>query len=300
MMELTKEELIKLSRLAVDSALEAGRFIASRSGEDITVEYKDGGDHIASQVVTEVDLGSNAIIEERLTPSLEEYDIALLTEETVDDLGRLEKRAFWCVDPLDGTLSFTESVSGYSVSIALVSREGVPLIGVIYNPVTKNLYSAVRGQGAGLNGRPWSPDLDPPYQGRCLTAVFDPSMDGSCGNYALIMKRLEAIAEKMGLSGVETMHMGGAVVNACRVLENPPACYFKFPKTADGGGSLWDFAASACIYYELGAIATDFHGRELELNRRESTFMNHRGAMYATSNELAGEIRRLMTGIEKG
>ncbi|MBE9536512.1 MAG: inositol monophosphatase [Proteobacteria bacterium] len=291
-MPLSSEDLIKLSRLAIDSALEAGRFIASRSGENITVEHKEGGDHIASQVVTEVDYQSNDIIIEGLSPSCKEYDLALLTEEGADDLRRLEKPAFWCVDPLDGTLSFTESVPGYSVSIALVSRQGVPLIGVIYNPVTRKLYSAVRGQGAMLDGERWRPDLSPPYTGRPLTAVFDPSMEESCANYAVIMERLEVIAEKMGLSGVQTMHRGGAVVNACRVLENSPACYFKFPKPADGGGSLWDFAASACIYNELGAIATDFHGEALELNRAESTFMNHRGVMYATSKELAVEVRQ--------
>ncbi len=291
-MQLSSEELLKLSECAIDAAVEAGRLIASRSNEKITVEHKEGGDHIASQVVTEVDYQSNAIIIDRLSPTCGDYDLALLTEEGADDLRRLEADAFWCVDPLDGTLSFIESVPGYSVSIALVSRQGIPLIGVIYNPVTKKLYSAVRGQGAMLNGESWKPDLDPPYTGRPLTAVFDPSMEESTDNYAVIMKRLEVIAEKMGLSGVQTMHRGGAVVNACRVLENSPACYFKFPKPADGGGSLWDFAASACIYNELGAVATDFQGEALELNRVESTFMNHRGVMYATSQELASEIRR--------
>lgn len=293
-MPFTSHELKTLSGLAIDAALEAGRFIASRSDEKITVKLKEGGDHIASQVVTEVDLQSNDIIIEGLSPTCEEYGLALLTEEGGDDLKRLEAHAFWCVDPLDGTLSFTESIPGYSVSIALVSREAVPLIGVIYNPVTKNLYSAIKGQGACLNGKAWSPDLKPSYEGRPLTAVFDPSMDESDHNYAVIMERLELIAEKMGLTGVQTMHMGGAVVNACRVLENAPAFYLKFPKPQDGGGSLWDFSSSACIYNELDAVATDYHGGPLELNRAQSTFMNHRGVMYATSCELASEIRREM------
>jgi fructose-1,6-bisphosphatase/inositol monophosphatase family enzyme len=46
-------------------------------------------------------------------------------------------------------------------------------------------------------------------------------------------------------------------------------------------GSIWDFAATACIYQELGLLATNFEGGRLELNRREGTFMNHEGIFYA-------------------
>ena len=296
-MALSPADLKRLTESAVEAALHAGRLIASRSGGKIEVEHKEGGDSLASQVVTEVDYESNAIIIDKLYPTCGEFGIALLTEETGDDGKRLDKEAFWCVDPLDGTLSFTESIPGYSVSIALVSREGEPLIGVICNPVTKRLYSAIRGEGARLDGAPWRPDLKPRYEGRPLTAVFDPSHEES-EEYEEILVRLEALAERMGLTGLKTMKRGGAVVNACRVLENGPACYFKFPKAQDGGGSLWDFAASACLYKELGAVATDFEGRPLELNRAESTFMNHRGVMYATDSALAEAIREEMGKVK--
>ena len=137
-MPLSAHDLMALSKCAIDAATEAGRLIANRSNEPIRVNRKEGGDSLASQVVTEVDLQSDAIIVKRLLPTCDQYGIALLTEESDDDKGRLEHDAFWCVDPLDGTLSFTESIPGYSVSIALVSRQGTPLIGVIYNPVTKS------------------------------------------------------------------------------------------------------------------------------------------------------------------
>ena len=289
-MPLLADDLRALSGFAIDAAFEAGRLIANRTGKNITVEHKEGGDSLASQVVTEVDYESNAIIIERLHPTCEKFGIALLTEEDGDDGKRLEAEAFWCVDPLDGTLSFIESKPGYSVSIALVSREGAPLIGVIYNPVTKKLYSAVKGEGALLDGASWKPDLKPAYEGRPLTAVFDPSHEESV-DYEEIVERLATLAKGMGLSGLKTMHRGGAVVNACRVLENAPACYFKFPKPQEGGGSLWDFAASACLYNELGAIATDYKGQPLELNRAESTFMNHRGVIYATDHDLVVKLK---------
>ena len=55
----------------------------------------------------------------------------------------------------------------------------------------------------------------------------------------------------------------------------------KFPKKEIGGGSIWDFAATACIYQELGLTATNFGGGRLDLNRKDGTFMNHEGVFYA-------------------
>ena len=291
-MPLSAGDLLALSECAIQAALEAGRLIASRSKGPINVQQKEGGDSLASQVVTEVDLASEAAIVKWLSPSCEQYDIALLTEEVVDDLGRLESDAFWCVDPLDGTLDFIESTPGYSVSIALVSNSGLPLIGVVYDPVTETLYSAVKGQGAYLNGQPWRLDSSSPVEGKPLTLLCDRSLVER-SDFRQLLDHFESMTERLGLSGLRTLHKGGAVMNACRVLENRPACYFKFPKPEAGGGSLWDFAATACLFSELGAIATDFHGEPLELNRAESTFMNHRGVIFATDNELALEVRRL-------
>jgi len=50
----------------------------------------------------------------------------------------------------------------------------------------------------------------------------------------------------------------GAAINAMQVLDNPPGFYFKFPKPQEGGGSLWDFAASAAIFNECGAVRLRF------------------------------------------
>ena len=81
-------------------------------------------------------------------------------------------------------------------------------------------------------------------------------------------------------------------MNACGVLTTPPACYFKQPKPS-GGGSLWDFAATACLFAEAGAIATDVHGGPLDLNRADSTFLNHRGVLFATDETLAHQLRTI-------
>ena len=67
-------------------------------------------------------------------------------------------------------------------------------------------------------------------------------------------------------------------------------CRFKFPRKEEGGGALWDFAATACLYGEAGAVATNIHGGPLDLNRADGTWMNHEGVLFATSSAIAARI----------
>lgn len=290
-MHLSKQDLDDLLPCAVAAAKEAGAFIQASAASDIKVQHKSGGSNIAAQVVTEVDLHADALITAALLPTCARYDLALLTEESTDDHARLEKGAFWSVDPLDGTLAFIESRPGYSVSIGLVARDGTPLLGVVYNPVTEILYSAVRGQGAQRQGSPWQPTTTA-LQDRPFTLVFDRGFDQR-DYYARVSAALDELADRHGFSAVQTLEGDGAAMNAIQVLENPPGCYFKFPKPQQGGGSLWDFAASAAIFTACGAVTCDFYGQPLELNRADSTFMNHRGVVYVSDAALVEAIRGL-------
>jgi len=242
-------------------------------------------------VVTEVDLMSQSAILDVLKPTCEQYDLALLSEESPDDRSRLEKDAFWCVDPMDGTLCFVEGTPGYAVSIGLTARSGEPLIGVVFDPVEQVLYHAVSGVGAFRNGEPFKVDADV-SKGSVLSLVSDSGFVHHT-RFNEIMAGLETIACDLGLDGVESQFQGGAAMCSCWVMERPPACYFKFPKSEDGGGSLWDYAATACIAQEAGAVAVDSFGNPLDLNRPDSTYMNHRGMIYATDATLARRIAKL-------
>ena len=101
-----------LAESAVVAARTAGRIISRYSNQEIEVAHKDGGHTYASQVVTEVDRKAQDAILEILNPSCDEYDFALLTEESEDDHSRFQKDYFWCIDPLDGTLPFTKKETG--------------------------------------------------------------------------------------------------------------------------------------------------------------------------------------------
>lgn len=269
-------DLSKLNDIAIKAALSAGKVIQKYMNDEISVKKKKGGASYASQVVTLVDKECETAILTHLLPSCDEFDLALLTEETEDDGSRFEKDFFWCVDPMDGTLSFINKQPGFSVSIALIAKDGTPYIGVVYDPSTDTLYHAIKGSGAFKNGSPWECRNTNEH----LSYVTDRKLKDT-PRAVEIENLLNENAKKLNLNGLKEIAGAGAVLNGMLVLENGPACMFKFPKNESGGGSIWDYAATACIYQELGLPATNFVGGRLDLNRKESTFMNHEGVFYA-------------------
>jgi len=253
-------DLILLTNIAIKAALSAGKVIQKYMNEDVLVEKKQGGTSYASQVVT---------------PTCDEFDIALLSEETEDDGSRFEKDFFWCIDPMDGTLAFINKRPGFSVSIALIAKDGTPCIGVVFDPSTDTLYHAIKGKGAFKNGSPWEIKNTNDH----LTYVTDRKLKDT-PRAAEIEQLLNENVEKLNLTEVKEIDGSGSVLNGILVLENGPACMLKFPKKETGGGSIWDFAATACIYQELGLPATDFEGEKLDLNKKGGTFMNQAGVFY--------------------
>ncbi len=291
------DSLTHLTELATTAALAAGRVINAHRDKAVAVQTKAIGTSLAGQVVTEVDHKAQAAILELLGPSCREFDLALLAEESKDDGARHLKPAFWCIDPMDGTLPFIQGIPGFSVSIALVARDGAPLIAVVFDPVSGTLYRATRGQGAWKDDQPIRiPPLD---RSQPLILRTDFSFERHLWLGAT-RHGLERIAEEMGLHGAEIRFRTGAVLNACEILETPHVCYFKFPRRSENGGSLWDYAASACLFAEAGGIATDIFGQAMELNRTGSTFMNHRGVLYASEPTLAERVVALHRELAQG
>jgi myo-inositol-1(or 4)-monophosphatase len=285
-------DLIQLQDAAVHAARQAGAVILELKESYTPGRKKSGGTSPASQIVTDADLRSQACIVECLKPCMAEYKLGLLAEEATDDTSRFEKDYFWCVDPLDGTLCFSEGAPGYAVSIALVSKAGIPLIAVVLDPSDYTLYTAVRGGGVYRNGKKM---LSSPASGSpgMLSVIVDYGYTPSPA-YEQCLKALKQAALSSGYTGMEIIRHGGAVLNACRVLELADACYFKLPKSEAGGGSLWDYAATTLLVQERGCVAGDIYAEPLELNRPDSTFLNHRGVLFAGTRDLAALIGEVL------
>ena len=132
--------------VALEAAREAGA-VLRRHYERGTESWEKSEDN----PVTLADLESDRVISERLGAAFP--DDAILSEETVSDLSRLQNARVWIVDPMDGTKEFTQKIPEFGASIALV-EEGEPVVGVILNPAAGVTVWASRGGGTRRDGRP--------------------------------------------------------------------------------------------------------------------------------------------------
>src|ERR1700726_3494612 len=99
--------------------------------------------------VSDADIAVNVLLRERLTGNGE--SIAWLSEESVDDLARLDARYVWIVDPIDGTPAYIAGLPDWPVSAAR-AENGRPIAACLFAPVTAEFYTAVAGSGATRNG----------------------------------------------------------------------------------------------------------------------------------------------------
>ncbi|MGL1888863.1 MAG: inositol monophosphatase family protein [Reichenbachiella sp.] len=282
-MKLTQQNLTSLSKLAQQTAIKAAGYIIEQQKTEIgDVHKKEGMYGLASTVVTQIDLESQRIILDGLQDSINHYDLGLLTEEAEDDQSRLKKDYFWCIDPLDGTLPFIEQRAGFAVSIALVTQSGDSVIGVVVDPVSMDIYQAVKGMGSYRNGdkvemkRVGNPEKLVLYMDR--SAVGKPNYE----------KMLDLISKKReGFAALEYERIigNGAVMNAIGVLNGDNSCYVKLPKKKIGGGSIWDFAATKCIFEEAAMNVTNAFGEKLSLNDPHTTQLNTQGVIYTSNNQ---------------
>ncbi len=274
------EELMKQ---ATDAAIAAGTYIQSRRHQSYRI-FSKGKESQASDVLTEIDLHAQEIILTHLASSVERYYLGILAEEGEADQSRLRCHAFWAIDPLDGTRYFVEGGSGYAVSIALVSRSGESLLGVIYDPVNEQLYQSVKGQGVRLNGAPSPHKREGDSSPTKITWYADRSLSAH-PHFKILENRFNIIFS------------GGAVMNTIRVLSEPKSCYCKAPKDVIGGCAIWDLAAATLMLEEGGGSTHSFEGGSLNLNRAESIFFNDLGLVFTspdlTYEELMNELNAM-------
>ena len=292
---LTEKELKSLCETAATAAIVAGEYIQSQFDKHYTKKHKESGHSLASQVVTDIDIKAQEIILQHLQSTIQQYDLGLLTEEATDNQSRLEKSYFWCIDPLDGTLPFTEKRTGYAVSIALITNTGNPVIGVVYVPDLAACYTSIKEGGVWLNDKPFV--REKAVVNDTIHVYSDRSLRAEA--YAdLVINRLIEWAANRKTAQVQYHSGFGSVRNALGVMTSDTGCLFKFPKTSQGGGSIWDYAATRMFFEELGLYVSAAQGKRLDLNNPKTTFMNETGVLYATHADLSDFIVRV--GYEVG
>ena len=129
----------------IETAISAAREVFGRyTPGAIDAEFKAGHDP-----VTEADRDIDAALRKTLLREGEGW----LSEESVDDLGRLDKKTLWVVDPLDGTREFVKGIPEFCVSIGYVV-DGHPVAGGIHKPATEETFVGAIDRGVRYNGRP--------------------------------------------------------------------------------------------------------------------------------------------------
>jgi len=267
---------------------------------ELKVNYKGLGASLAGEVVTEADVRSQELIESGLFPLSEHLDITFVGEEGEDSSQRLNSAYTWLVDPIDGTLSFVENRAGYCVSIALITKSGEPLLGVVFDPFQQVLYASVLGgkciiDNQFVNNKTRDTILEQVSSSVHNQLTLHCYLDASYKNdsrYDVLLTALEVYALEQGYENVRIIAEYGAALNACKVLasaiNSEAALYVKLPK--EKGGSLWDYAASAAMFKQLGLVVSDLYGEPLDLNRSDSTYLNHKGVVYASHTALANWV----------
>jgi len=143
--ELTSQDIAGFLGAAWEAANAAGEIIRANWQEPKSIDYKG-----AIDLVTSVDRDSERKIVAVLLRHFPGHSI--LAEEETDVTGP-EHQLRWIIDPLDGTTNFAHGFPQFCVSIAL-ENQGQMVIGLVYDPLRRECFRAVRGQGATLNGTP--------------------------------------------------------------------------------------------------------------------------------------------------
>jgi myo-inositol-1(or 4)-monophosphatase len=193
--------------------------------------------------VTSADLEVNRILASRLTAAFP--NDGWLSEETPDTPARLSKQRVWIIDPIDGTKSFVKGLPSYCISAALV-EQGISVVGVVYSPATHELFSAIRGQGVFLNGKPLSGD---PVTGEKPT-VFMNGWEMHRGPLAPLTQLVDCQPMPSIAYAMAFVAAGRADATVTLDRENE-----------------WDLAAAALLIEESRGIVTDRDLVPLAFNR---------------------------------
>jgi myo-inositol-1(or 4)-monophosphatase len=240
--------------IAVRAAREAGRIITRNFNriDRLTITNKGSNDF-----VSEVDRNAEAVIINLLREKYPNH--AILAEESgkqgADDY-------LWIIDPLDGTTNFLHGFPQFAVSIALKIK-GRLEVGVVYDPVSEEMYTACRGEGALLN------DKKIRVSGR-------KGLDGALLGTGLPYRDFRFTENYMGMLKALIKHSAG--------VRRPGSAALDFAYVAAGrmdgfwelGLCEWDFAAGALLVREAGGLVTDIGGGERHLE---------------TGNVIAGNIK---------
>jgi len=262
--------------VAIEAALEAGANIrAALDAEHKGVQNK-GDDAI--DFVTLTDQKNEQLVFERLKRAFPTH--LFIGEETSADAGgvpSLTAAPTWICDPVDGTTNFVHALPFTCVSIAL-AVDHKPVVAAVYDPTADELFLAVRGLGAYLNGQ----RIQVSTADRVTSALVLTETGYQRGSEQLntIFRCLRAVVDK-GPHSIRIL--GSCVLDLCYVgCGRLDAIYLG---VAGEGGKIWDYAAGSLVVLEAGGFVSDVFGK-----LRSDQILTSESILAASTAELQVEM----------
>lgn len=247
----------ELLELTIGAARSAGAILLQEAARGFEVRSKGTDDP-----VTPADLAADSCLRETLLNACPGY--GWLSEETADTPERLACERVWIVDPMDGSREFVQRLPEYTVSVALAER-GIPLIGVVHNPASGEVFAAIRKGGAFLNG----------HRVFC-TEVTD--LGDAVASVSRSQVRRGGIQPWQKLLR-EARHVGSMAYRLALVAAG--RCDLSFSTRAKNE---WDVCAGDLLVREAGAEMRDRAGRIRTYNQPDTLL---RGGLVAANAALA-------------
>ncbi|WP_313396777.1 inositol-1-monophosphatase [Atlantibacter hermannii] len=226
--------------IAVRAARKAGNFIAKNYETPDAVETSQKG---SNDFVTNVDKGAERIIIDTIRQSYLQHTI--ITEESGEHEGT-DQDVQWIIDPLDGTTNFVKRLPHFSVSIA-VRVKGRTEVAVVYDPMRNELFTAVRGQGAQLNGYRLRGSNARDLDGTILATGFPFKAKQHATTYINLVGKLFtqcADFRRTGSAALDLAYVAAGRVDGFFEINLKP----------------WDFAGGELLVREAGGLVCDFTG----------------------------------------
>jgi myo-inositol-1(or 4)-monophosphatase len=202
-----------------------------------------------SDLVTEADVASQEAIRKVVIGRFPSHQF--ISEEQAPG-AEPDAEYRWIVDPLDGTMNYVHGLHHYAVSVALV-RGAEIVAGAIYEPWSRECYSAAKGEGAHLNGQKLRTSRVQSVSEALVVASFAAKVERSSPEIS------QFIAAVLGCQGVR--RTGSAALNLCYVAAGRFDAFWALTTHA------WDVAAGVLLVEEAGGVVTDLDGRPFDLRR---------------------------------
>jgi myo-inositol-1(or 4)-monophosphatase len=255
----------KFLEVALEAAREAGAVLLSEHSRPQKISYKGEVD-----LVTETDKRSEAIVVSRLRREFPDHRI--VAEEGSSGAAGAS-RYEWHVDPLDGTTNFAHGYPCFAVSIGLL-EDGKPLVGVVFNPVSDELFSAARGEGAFLNQKPIHVSDIKKLATSLVSTGFPTHNRASNLNIHYYWQ--------FTLRSHGVRRDGSAALDLCSVACGRFDAFWEF------GLNSWDTAAGILMITEAGGAVTDLRGAWYRPGGPELLVTN--GHIHAEMQQMMAEV----------